>query len=68
MGGHLGSRGHPEGRNRATGPVAMESVPLRHHPTTGGQILTVSPGSNTVCPDGSNSSVYSPQTCIGHGI
>lgn len=24
--------------------------------------------SNTTCPDGTNSSAYSPQTCIGHGI
>ncbi len=23
---------------------------------------------NTTCPDGTNSSAYSPQTCIGHGI
>ena len=24
--------------------------------------------SNTTCPDGTNSSSYSPQTCVGHGI
>ena len=24
--------------------------------------------SNTTCPDGTNSSAYSPQTCVGHGI
>ena len=23
---------------------------------------------NTVCPDGTNSSAYFPQTCIGHGF
>jgi hypothetical protein len=24
--------------------------------------------SNTMCPDGTNSSSYSPQTCEGHGM
>ena len=24
--------------------------------------------SNTICPDGTNSSAYTPQTCVGHGI
>jgi len=36
--------------------------------STSGAVFDYSTWSNTVCPDGSNSSSYSPQTCIGHGI
>ena len=36
--------------------------------STAGAAFDFSTWSNTVCPDGSNSSSYSPQTCIGHGI
>jgi Fibronectin type III domain/Pentapeptide repeats (8 copies) len=33
-----------------------------------GATLTGVTWSNTTCPDGTNSSSYSPQTCVGHGI
>jgi uncharacterized protein YjbI with pentapeptide repeats len=33
-----------------------------------GATLTGAIWSNTTCPDNTNSSSYSPQTCVGHGI
>jgi uncharacterized protein YjbI with pentapeptide repeats len=33
-----------------------------------GSTLTGVVWNNTTCPDGTNSSLYAPQTCVGHGV
>ncbi|MEI6454616.1 MAG: pentapeptide repeat-containing protein, partial [Actinomycetes bacterium] len=41
---------------------------LSNATSTGGTIFTGVIWSTTTCPDGTNSSAYSPQTCFNHGI